>query len=168
MTLLLLELKKTPPLPSLLPSPLFAHKMMDGMRSEHECHREKERKEEHVRKEGKNMDRPPRPRLCFTHPEQNERESEREGTRRRRSIASGIGSGRVGGRREAERRHRRRHATVWSKKLSPCTLTGNRCRNGSTPHTGVETREVSKQLLIQALGPAGFRSHKTHPISDPE
>ena len=45
-----------------------------------------------MRKEGKNMDRPPRPRLCFTHPEQNERESEREGTRRR-SIAPGIGSG---------------------------------------------------------------------------
>ena len=37
-----------------------------------------ERKEEHVRKEGKNMDRPPRPRLCFTHPEQNESERERE------------------------------------------------------------------------------------------
>ena len=37
-----------------------------------------ERKEEHVRKEGKNMDRPPRPRLCFTHPEQSERERARE------------------------------------------------------------------------------------------
>ena len=105
MTLLLLELKKTPPLPSLLPSPLFAHKMMDGMRSEHECHREKERKEEHVRKEGKNMDRPPRPRLCFTHPEQNEREreSERRNTRKKINCAGNwIGqSGRQEGGRAA-------------------------------------------------------------------
>ena len=49
--------------------------------------RKRGRKEEHVRKEGKNMDRPPRPRLCFTHPEQNEGESERGNTKKRINCA---------------------------------------------------------------------------------